>query len=106
MSNKSNCLTGVDTGVEAGEIADSVVIAAAEPPSGQCYARVLDVREATRLYRSGLSARAVGEALGRSHRAVLYAFIRHGVSRRPNGTAHLYPRVTTRCSYCGEAFVK
>lgn len=65
----------------------------------------MDVSEAARLYQSGLSARAVGAALNRSYRAVIYALVRAGIPRRPwdprTGGAQFRPRIEVPCAVCG-----
>jgi hypothetical protein len=67
---------------------------------------VVDLSEVVRLYvEEGLSLRAVGaRAGGLAARSVSYRLERAGVARRPNGTAHRWPRVEIRCDSCGQPF--
>jgi hypothetical protein len=65
----------------------------------------MDVRKAAELYSSGLSLREVAARLGVNNSfSVGYQLARAGIPRRPNGNAHLYPRVTLVCDSCGRTF--
>jgi hypothetical protein len=64
----------------------------------------MDVRLAAELYQAGFSLREVGRMLNRTNAAVYFALRDAGIPRRPNGTAHLYPRIKIQCAICGKRF--
>jgi transcriptional regulator with XRE-family HTH domain len=56
-------------------------------------------------YKSGLSLRKIAAELGINHPfSVACLLERAGVARRPNGNAHLYPRIKIQCAVCGRQF--
>ena len=94
--------------MEAGKTADSVVVVtAAEPSRGRCYARVVDI---CHLYEQGLTLRQVAKLTGLKHPyAVQRILMRAGIPRRPRCNpvwVARWPRTRAICSFCGEAFSK